>query len=124
MTEPIGLQWPLDAKGRRSSGAPGQRIMAAALHGLDAAAAEAAVAERDWRHAYPRLWRALVQAQAARPVGVVASARAKQLLQGCVPKVEPSGKPARTAQREVIEGYVQPVYDDEPAIDPQARPFA
>lgn len=55
---------------------------------------------------------------------VVASARAKQLLQGCVPKVEPSGKPARTAQREVIEGYIQPVYDDEPAIDPQARPFA
>lgn len=51
---------------------------------------------------------------------VVASARAKQLLQGCVPKVEPSGKPARTAQREVLEGYVQPVYSDEPAIDPQA----
>jgi hypothetical protein len=34
------------------------------------------VAERDWRHAYPRHWRALVRAQAARPVGVVASARA------------------------------------------------
>jgi hypothetical protein len=76
MTEPAGLQWPLDAKGRRSSGAPGQRILAAALHGLDGAAAEAAVAERDWRHAYPRHWRALVRAQAARPVGVVASARA------------------------------------------------
>jgi hypothetical protein len=75
MTEPTGLQWPLDAKGRRSSSAPGQRIVAAALHGLDAAAADAVTAERDWRHAYPRHWRALVQAQAARPVGVVASAR-------------------------------------------------
>jgi hypothetical protein len=75
MTEPAGLQWPLDAKGRRSSSAPGQRIVAAALHGLDAAAADAVTAERDWRHAYPRHWRALVQAQAARPVGVVASAR-------------------------------------------------
>ncbi|MCC6162475.1 MAG: DNA-directed RNA polymerase subunit omega [Acidobacteria bacterium] len=50
---------------------------------------------------------------------VVASARAKQLLQGCVPKVDPSGKPARTAQREVLEGFVQPLYDDEPLIDPQ-----
>jgi DNA-directed RNA polymerase subunit K/omega len=43
---------------------------------------------------------------------VVASARAKQLLQGCVPKVDPSGKPARTAQREVLEGYIQPVHDE------------
>ena len=43
---------------------------------------------------------------------VVASARAKQLLQGCVPKVEASGKPAKTAQREVLEGYVQPVHDE------------
>ena len=55
---------------------------------------------------------------------VVASARAKQLLQGCVPKVDPSGKPAKTAQREVIDGLVQPVYSDEPAIDPSAQPFA
>jgi len=37
----------------------------------------------------------------------VAAARAKQLLQGCVPKVEPSVKPARTAQREVAAGLVQ-----------------
>lgn len=37
---------------------------------------------------------------------VVASARAKQLLQGCLPKVEPSAKPARTAQREVLSGLV------------------
>ena len=71
-----GLQWPLDAKGKRASGAPGQRILAAALRGLDPAAADAVIAERDWRHAYPRHWRALVQAQAAKPVSTVASARA------------------------------------------------
>lgn len=76
MSDAVGLQWPLDAKGKRSSAAPGQRVIAASLLGLDGAAADAALAERDWRHAYPRHWRALVQAQAARPVGTVASARA------------------------------------------------
>ncbi len=76
MTDPTGLQWPLDAKGKRASGAPGQRIVAAALRPLDAPAADTLKAERDWRHAYPRHWRTLVQAQAAKPVGVVASARA------------------------------------------------
>lgn len=76
MTDATGLQWPIDAKGKRASGAPGQRIVAAALRGLDTAAADAVVAERDWRHAYPRHWRDLVQAQAARPAGTVASARA------------------------------------------------
>jgi hypothetical protein len=76
MSDAAGLQWPLDAKGKRSSGAPGQRVIAAALRGLDAAAADAVLAERDWRHAYPRHWRALVQAQAARPVQAVAAARA------------------------------------------------
>lgn len=45
----------------------------------------------------------------------VASARAKQLLMGCVPKVEPSGKPARTAQREVMEGLIQPLRGDDVA---------
>lgn len=75
MTDICGLQWPLDASGKRSSGAPGRRILAAALRSLDAPAAYAAQAERDWRHAYPRHWRALVQAQAARPGGVIASAR-------------------------------------------------
>lgn len=76
MTDVHGLQWPLDAQGKRASGPPGQRIVAAALHRLDEAAAAAVQAERDWRHAYPRHWRALAQAQATRPVGVVASARA------------------------------------------------
>ncbi len=76
MSDAQGLQWPLDAKGRRSSGAPGQRIVAAALRGLDDAAADAVATERDWRHAYPRHWRALVQAQATQPTRAVASARA------------------------------------------------
>jgi DNA-directed RNA polymerase subunit K/omega len=42
----------------------------------------------------------------------VAAARAKQLLQGCVPKVEPSVKPARTAQREVAAGLIERVHED------------
>lgn len=76
MSDVTGLQWPLDPKGKRSSAAPGQRIVAAALQRLAPEAADAALAERDWRHAYPKHWQALVQAQAARPLGVVGSARA------------------------------------------------
>jgi DNA-directed RNA polymerase subunit K/omega len=44
----------------------------------------------------------------------VSAARAKQLLLGCVPKVEPSLKPARTAQREVLAGYVERIMPDAP----------
>ena len=43
---------------------------------------------------------------------VVASARAKQLLRGCVPRVEAtevSAKPARIAQREVEAGLIKKV---------------
>lgn len=36
----------------------------------------------------------------------VASARAKQLLEGCVPKVDGSPKPARRAVQEVARGAV------------------
>lgn len=36
----------------------------------------------------------------------VASHRARQLLQGCTPRVEPELKPARTALREVQVGAV------------------
>lgn len=43
---------------------------------------------------------------------VVASLRAKQLLQGSLPKLEPSVKPARTAQREVAAGLVWRLEDD------------
>lgn len=49
----------------------------------------------------------------------VASARAKQLLQGCVPKVDPSVKPARTAQREVAAGLITRV-DEDAVIDEQS----
>jgi DNA-directed RNA polymerase subunit K/omega len=38
---------------------------------------------------------------------VVASARAKQLLQGCTPRVEGSAKPARRAEQEVLAGLVR-----------------
>jgi DNA-directed RNA polymerase subunit K/omega len=39
-------------------------------------------------------------------VVTVASARARQLLEGCVPKVEGSPKPARRALQEVATGAV------------------
>jgi DNA-directed RNA polymerase subunit K/omega len=39
----------------------------------------------------------------------VASARARQLLEGCIPKVEGSPKPARRALQEVAGGFVQRV---------------
>ena len=50
-------------------------------------------------------------AQTARPknafeVVTLASARARQLLEGCVPKVEGSPKPARRALQEVRTGAV------------------
>jgi DNA-directed RNA polymerase subunit K/omega len=41
----------------------------------------------------------------------VAAARARQLLAGCVPKVEGSAKPARRAQQEVIAGAIRRVED-------------
>ena len=43
----------------------------------------------------------------------VASARAKQLLNGCTPRVEGSAKPARRALQEVSAGVIKPVEDDE-----------
>jgi DNA-directed RNA polymerase subunit K/omega len=46
---------------------------------------------------------------------VIASARAKQLMRGCVPRVETLEKPARTAQREVLTGAVERLPDEEPA---------
>ena len=39
----------------------------------------------------------------------VAAARARQLLQGCVPKVDGSPKPARRALQEVQSGSVEKV---------------
>jgi DNA-directed RNA polymerase subunit K/omega len=46
----------------------------------------------------------------------IASARARQLLQGCVPKVEGSPKPARRALQEVQSGAVEKL----PAPPPEA----
>ena len=39
----------------------------------------------------------------------VAGARARQLLQGCTPRVEICAKTARTAEREVLAGTVQAI---------------
>ena len=43
----------------------------------------------------------------------IAAARARQLLQGCVPKVEGSPKPARRALQEVSSGAISKA----PAVD-------
>jgi DNA-directed RNA polymerase subunit K/omega len=46
----------------------------------------------------------------------IASARARQLLGGCVPKIDGSPKPARRALQEVTAGLVtkvEPTEDDE-----------
>ena len=47
----------------------------------------------------------------------VAAARARQLLQGCVPKVEGSPKPARRALQEVSSGIVTRLPEDATADD-------
>jgi len=46
----------------------------------------------------------------------IASARAKQLLVGCTPRVEGSPKPARRAQQEVMAGEVKRL-EDEPSSE-------
>ena len=38
---------------------------------------------------------------------IVSGARAKQLLKGCTPKVDPQIKPARTAMKEVQQGKIE-----------------
>jgi DNA-directed RNA polymerase subunit K/omega len=52
----------------------------------------------------------------------VASARARQLLQGCTPRVEVSAKPARTARREVEAGTV--VKESGAGLEPKKKPAA
>jgi DNA-directed RNA polymerase subunit K/omega len=46
----------------------------------------------------------------------VASARARQLLEGCVPKVDGSPKPARRALQEVQKGAVSRAEPDRDAV--------
>jgi DNA-directed RNA polymerase subunit K/omega len=48
----------------------------------------------------------------------IASARAHQLLRGCLPKIEGSAQPARRAQQEVAAGAVARV--DPPPVDEDA----
>ncbi|MEZ5317019.1 MAG: DNA-directed RNA polymerase subunit omega [Vicinamibacterales bacterium] len=43
----------------------------------------------------------------------IASARARQLLEGCVPKIEGSPKPARRALQEVANGLVTRLESDD-----------
>ena len=46
----------------------------------------------------------------------VASARARQLLEGCVPKVDGSPKPARRALQEVVSGAIKRS-DNTPSVE-------
>ena len=71
-----GIQFPYDGSGRRSTAPAAKRILAAALRGLDDAAARAVTQEPQWRTGYPTHVRALVEAQAAAPQAVVTSCRA------------------------------------------------
>jgi DNA-directed RNA polymerase subunit K/omega len=50
---------------------------------------------------------------------VIASARAKQLMRGCLPRVSSVEKPARLAQREVFTGAVERI-PDKAAVEPIA----
>jgi len=52
----------------------------------------------------------------------IAAARARQLLEGCVPKVEGSAKPARRALQEVVAGEIQRSdLDDAAAVESDAE---
>jgi DNA-directed RNA polymerase subunit K/omega len=48
---------------------------------------------------------------------VVAGARAKQLLNGCTPKVEAMHKPARTAMKEVKQRKIEKLALENPAAE-------
>ncbi|MBM2622118.1 hypothetical protein JIG36_42110 [Actinoplanes sp. LDG1-06] len=56
------IDFPADESGRRSSSALGRHVVADALRVADPAAADAALAEKDWRRGYLRHFRALVSA--------------------------------------------------------------
>ena len=43
----------------------------------------------------------------------LSSLRAQQLIQGCIPRVSPSLKPTTTAQREVAQGEIRDVSQDD-----------
>ena len=48
---------------------------------------------------------------------VVAGARARQLLKGCTPRVDPQIKPARTAMKEVKQRKIERIPLEPPAAD-------
>ncbi|MFO1250269.1 MAG: hypothetical protein U1E77_03755 [Inhella sp.] len=73
----MGIEFPRQADGSRSSTAAGARIVAAALRALDQGrAAQAAEAETRWRRRYPAYFRQLIEAAVPQPEAALASARA------------------------------------------------
>lgn len=72
----LGITFPADAQGGRSSTSAGTAILAAALAPLSADAAAAAAAETRWRRNYPAHFRALVAHALPRTELALASAQA------------------------------------------------
>lgn len=54
----------------------------------------------------------------------LASARARQLLNGCTPRIDESAKPMRTAQREVLTGAIGRAEKTDPAAPPVSEPLS
>ncbi len=74
--EPAGVvAFPVSADGRRSTSALGRAVVADALRGVDAAAADAAEREANWRTGYLAHFRGLVEAGLASRQAAVSVAR-------------------------------------------------
>jgi len=74
--EPAGVvAFPVSADGRRSTSELGRAVVADALRGVDAAAADAAAREANWRTGYPAHFRGLIEAGLASRQAAVSVAR-------------------------------------------------
>ncbi len=71
-----GISFVASEDGSRSTTRAGAAIVSAALHPLDESHAQAALAEKHWRRAYPLHFRRLVEGGIASPEAALASARA------------------------------------------------
>ncbi|MBL8396089.1 MAG: hypothetical protein JNK99_15315 [Candidatus Accumulibacter sp.] len=109
--EQSGVQFPCDATGKRSSSATGREIVGAALARVAPTVASAVRAESHWRQAYPRHFRALVEASLGAPGnalsiaadGLHAAASRLEFVRGGVagPVVEAMLRPCAAALRTV-----------------------
>lgn len=63
----------------------------------------------------PERLRATIRPENSFEFVTIAAARARQLLRGCLPKVEGSMKPARRALQEVASGAISRVDESQPS---------